>query len=49
MMHFKCGLRLVEDLETEKQISKADARNWRRLIRFCCAPATSCIISSNGR
>ena len=34
MMHFKCGLRLVEDLETEKQISKADAEKLEAAYSF---------------
>ena len=34
MMHFKCGVRLVEDLETEKQISKADAEKLEAAYSF---------------
>ena len=34
MMHFKCGLRLVEDLETEQQISKADAEKLEAAYSF---------------
>ena len=34
MMHFKCGLHFVEDLETEKQISKADAEKLEAAYSF---------------
>ncbi|MEE2714702.1 MAG: DUF294 nucleotidyltransferase-like domain-containing protein, partial [Verrucomicrobiota bacterium] len=34
MMHFKCGVHFVEDLETEKQISKADAEKLEAAYSF---------------
>ena len=34
MMHFKRGVRLVEDLETEKEISKADAEKLESAYSF---------------
>ena len=34
MMHFKCGVRLIEDLEAEKQISKADAEKLEAAYSF---------------
>ncbi len=34
MMHFKCGMHFVEDLETEKQISKADAEKLEAAYSF---------------